>query len=84
MENLLVAGRPISTTHEAMGATRVMATCMALGEAAGRAAKLAIRGGVATKDIDVQELRRELVEKGVYLRGEKGERLTSEQFAKAA
>lgn len=84
VENLLVAGRPISTTHEAMGATRVMATCMALGEAAGRAAKLAIRGGVATKDIDVQELRRELVEKGVYLRGEKGERLTSEQFAKAA
>src|SRR5690606_349576 len=84
VENLLVAGRPISTTHEAMGATRVMATCMALGEAAGRAAKLAIRSGVAAKDIDVQALRRELVEKGAYLRDEQGERLTSDRIAKAA
>lgn len=38
VENLLVAGRCISTTHEAMAATRVMSTCMALGEAAGRIA----------------------------------------------
>src|SRR5690606_25797944 len=84
IENLLVAGRPISTTHEAMGATRVMATCMALGEAAGRAAKIAVRSGVAPKDIDVQALRRELVEKGAYLRDEQGERLTSDRIAKAA
>lgn len=84
IENLLVAGRPISTTHEAMGATRVMATCMALGEAAGRAAKIAVRSGVAPKDIDVQALRRELVEKGAYLRGQEGERLTVEAVAQAA
>ena len=38
MDNLLVAGRCISTTHEAMAAIRVMSTCMAMGEAAGRAA----------------------------------------------
>jgi len=84
VENLLVAGRPISTTHEAMGATRVMATCMALGEAAGRAAKLAVRSGVAPKDIDVQALRRELVEKGAYLRDQDGNRLTLESLSKAA
>jgi hypothetical protein len=38
VENLLCAGRCISVTHEALGSTRVMGTCMALGEQAGRAA----------------------------------------------
>ncbi len=36
--NLFCAGRCISVTHEALAATRVMGTCMALGEAAGREA----------------------------------------------
>ena len=36
--NLFCAGRCISATHEALAATRVMGTCMALGEAAGREA----------------------------------------------
>src|SRR6266540_2198483 len=59
VKNLIVAGRCISTTHEAMGAIRVMATCMAMGEAAGRAAKMAVREGVSPVDIDVQKLRDE-------------------------
>lgn len=68
VDNLLVAGRCISTTHEAMGAIRVMATCMAMGEAAGRAAKLAVRDNVSAAAIHVRELRRELRERGAYLR----------------
>ena len=68
VKNLIVAGRCISTTHEAMGAIRVMATCMAMGEAAGRAAKLALRSGVAPTDIDVRKLQEELRAKGAYLR----------------
>lgn len=36
--NLLTAGRCISVTPQALGSTRVMGACMALGEAAGRAA----------------------------------------------
>jgi hypothetical protein len=40
--NLFCAGRCISATHEALAATRVMGTCMALGEAAGKAAVAAI------------------------------------------
>ncbi len=36
--NLFVAGRCISVSHEAHGSTRVMGTCLALGEQAGRAA----------------------------------------------
>ncbi|MDF2382051.1 FAD-dependent oxidoreductase [Nostoc ellipsosporum NOK] len=68
VKNLIVAGRCISTTHEAMSAIRVMAPCMAMGEAAGRAAKMAIREGVQPADIDVRKLQEELMEKGAYLR----------------
>jgi hypothetical protein len=67
VENLIVAGRCISSTHEAMSAIRVMAPCMAMGEAAGRAAKLAIRNNVAPSALDVQLLRAELREKGAFL-----------------
>lgn len=68
VKNLLVAGRCISTTHEAMSAIRVMAPCMAMGEAAGRAAKMAIKDSVQPADINVRKLQRELIEKGAYLR----------------
>ena len=68
VENLLVAGRSISTTHEAISAIRIMSICMATGEAAGRAAKIAVRDGVAPSKIDVKKLREELLSKGAYLR----------------
>jgi len=68
VENLLVAGRCISSTHEAMSAIRVMAPCMAMGEAAGRAAKMAVHQKVTPGRIDVGELQNELLEKGAYLR----------------
>ena len=38
VENLFVAGRCMSATHEALGSARVIGTCLATGEAAGRAA----------------------------------------------
>lgn len=68
VKNLLVAGRCISTTHEAMSAIRVMAPCMAMGEAAGRAAKQAVRKNIQPADVDVQQLQQELISKGAYLR----------------
>ncbi|MFY0255178.1 FAD-dependent oxidoreductase [Chitinophaga sp. 30R24] len=71
VKNLIVAGRSISTTHEAMSAIRVMAPCMAMGEAAGRAAKMAVRENKQPADIDVKKLQEELIEKGAYLRIEK-------------
>ena len=64
---LLIAGRCISTTHEAMAAIRVMSTCMALGEAAGRAAKIAIRHGLAPADIPIVTLQQELLCAGAFL-----------------
>lgn len=68
VENLLVAGRCISTTHEALAAVRVMSTCMAVGEAAGRAAVMAARAGVSPSGVDVDALRCALIECGGYLR----------------
>lgn len=68
VENLLVAGRCISTTHEAMAAIRVMSTCMAMGEAAGSAARLAVQDGISPSGIDVRTLRADLIARGAFLR----------------
>ena len=45
INNLLTAGRCISVSHEALGSTRVMGTCMALGEQAGLAAAYYVNNG---------------------------------------
>jgi hypothetical protein len=45
VDNLFVAGRCMSATHEALGSARVIGTCLATGEAVGRAAaRMADRG----------------------------------------
>ena len=61
IENLLVAGRCISADHDALASTRVMGPSLALGEAAGTAAALAVRDARPVAEIDVAELRAELV-----------------------
>ncbi len=67
IEGLLVAGRCSSMDHEAMAATRVMSTCMALGEAAGTAARIAIADGVLPSGVDVKKVQEQLLEGGAYL-----------------
>lgn len=57
--NLLMAGRLVSATHVAFGAARVMATCAAMGEAAGTAAALCVEHGTTPRGI-YQHHRREL------------------------
>ncbi|GGV97218.1 hypothetical protein GCM10015535_68210 [Streptomyces gelaticus] len=49
--NLLFAGRNISATHVAFGATRVMATCATLGEAAGTAAALCVAENIGPREL---------------------------------
>lgn len=66
-EQLLVAGRCISTTHEALASTRLTPTVMTLGQAAGTAAALACARDVRVGDIDTDELRAQLVADGVPL-----------------
>ena len=66
--NLILSGRCISTTHEAMASSRVMSICMAVGEAAGKAAQVAVKSGVKPADVDVKKLQAALREEGVYFR----------------
>jgi hypothetical protein len=60
IDNLLVAGRCISVTHRALGSTRVMPQCGLLGEAAGAAATLSLKGGCSPREMDVRRLREHL------------------------
>ena len=50
VSNMLAAGRCISVTHEALGSTRVMGACMALGEQAGKAAAYRVKQGTWPRD----------------------------------
>ncbi len=68
VEQLLVAGRCISTTHEALASTRLTPTVMTLGQAAGTAAALACAQNVAVGEVDTHELREQLIADGVDLR----------------
>lgn len=66
-ENLLVAGRCISTTHEAQASIRIMPTVCTLGEAAGVAAAVACEGKTSVKNVDVQKVRAILRENGAVI-----------------
>jgi hypothetical protein len=67
LDNLLVAGRCISASHHAFGSVRVMATAMGICQGAGTAAALAVRDGLASRQVDVRQVRRLLLEQGQYL-----------------
>ncbi len=66
-EQLLVAGRCISTTHEALASTRLTPTVMTLGQAAGTAAALAHERATFVGNLDGRELRAQLIGDGVPL-----------------
>lgn len=59
-KNLLVAGRCISSTHEAHSSLRIQPTCYALGQAAGTAAALAARKGIVPRDLDAGLIQKSL------------------------
>lgn len=69
VENLIMTGRCISATHEAMASFRVMAICMAMGEAAGIAAAMSIRENVTPRKLNVEHIQKELLKEGVDLFG---------------
>jgi hypothetical protein len=65
--NLLVAGRCISASHEALATTRLTPSAMAVGQAAGTAAALALETNASPSSIDVKKLQRQLVEDEMVL-----------------
>ena len=67
IDNLLVAGRCASMTHEGQSAARVSGACFAMGEAAGTAAALALRGNRVPRDIAIEGLQAALREQGAFI-----------------
>ena len=64
VSQLLVAGRHYSSTSAAQRISREIPPCMAMGEAAGEAAALALEGGVALDRVDVGKLQARLRARG--------------------
>jgi hypothetical protein len=67
VEGLLVAGRCISVSHEAVGSTRSTGSCMALGQAVGTAAALAVRHKTVPRHVSIAELRTTLQSQGASI-----------------
>jgi hypothetical protein len=67
LDNLLVAGRCASMSHEGQSAARVSGGCFVMGQAAGTAAHLSLAGNCASADIPVGKLQDTLAADGVYL-----------------
>ena len=66
-DNLLVAGRCLSATHEAHSAVRIMPICACLGQAAGVAAAVARKTGRNDHSVDVEQVRSRLKELGAVV-----------------
>lgn len=73
LEGLLVCGRHISTTHEAMASTRLMNQCMVTGQAAGTAAAIACKMGVEVRGVPIAGLQQSLISQGAIVRRAGGE-----------
>lgn len=67
VDNLLAAGRCISTSHEALATTRLTPSCMATGQAAGTAAALAFQAQVRPAEVDINELQQALRRQNAYI-----------------
>jgi hypothetical protein len=51
IDNLFMAGRCISVTHEALGTVRVMKTCGMMGEVVGKAASVGVKHGTTPRGV---------------------------------
>ncbi len=66
-DNLVIAGRCISATHEAMAAFRVTPIAMAIGQAAGTIAGVSIKNDTKPAQTDYEEIRTRLLSDGAKL-----------------
>jgi ribulose 1,5-bisphosphate synthetase/thiazole synthase len=67
LDNVLVAGRCVSSDRFMQGSIRVMPGCYITGQAAGAAAALAVAANISVHDVDIPSLRATLRELGAYL-----------------
>ena len=66
-DNLIVAGRCISTDREALGTVRVGATCGAIGHAAGIAGALSAKSGNTLKTLQYEYIKQELIKQNALI-----------------
>lgn len=64
VDQLLVAGRHYSATPQAQKSSREIPPCMAMGEAAGVAATVALNAGVTVRQADISAIRRQMRAQG--------------------
>lgn len=67
VDNLLVAGRCFSATHDAHASVRSMAQCMAMGQAAGTAAAMCVAQKRSPRELEVPLLQERLRDTGAVL-----------------
>jgi len=67
VDNLLIAGRCISSTHEAQAAVRVIPIVVAIGQAAGTTAALSVKLDVPPRELDISLLQETLRKQGANL-----------------
>jgi hypothetical protein len=67
IENLLTAGRNISTDFMGQSGTRLVLACLNMGQAAGTAAALSIKENVTPRKLNVKHLQSRLIETGFSL-----------------
>ncbi|MBN1294384.1 MAG: FAD-dependent oxidoreductase [Candidatus Latescibacteria bacterium] len=67
LQNLIVASRCISATHEAHSSLRVMPTVWAVGHAGGTAGAQCIKGKTIPASVDIAELRKKLIQEGAVI-----------------
>lgn len=65
--DLLAAGRCFSSAHDANDHANLIPHCVALGEAAGAAAALALQSNTTFRNVDVKKVQQMLKKQGVYL-----------------
>jgi hypothetical protein len=64
VDQLLVAGRHYSATPDAQRISREIPPCMAMGQAAGIAAGLAVDQGVTVREVDVKQIQQKMRDQG--------------------
>ncbi|MFC1559613.1 FAD-dependent oxidoreductase [Candidatus Margulisiibacteriota bacterium] len=67
IDSLIVAGRSISVTHEALSSVRIMPVCMAMGQASGTAGALCVKSKRQPRSLDIGVLKKELLNRGAVL-----------------
>ena len=67
VDGLLVAGRCVSGSRDAMSSIRVLPQAFAMGQAAGEAAAICVEKGVQPREVDIKLLQDRLVKNGAII-----------------